>query len=102
MKLIVLSDTHIKPERSLLSLLPKELISLIKTSNLVIHAGDFETEECILELRLPPGYTFVDVKMPRSSIEPVYGPDRSSVTYRLRNLKKDDAYGYSVEIKKEA
>ena len=51
MKLIVLSDTHIKPGRSLLSLLPKELISLIKSSDLVIHAGDFETEECYDELQ---------------------------------------------------
>jgi putative phosphoesterase len=51
MKLIVLSDTHIKPGRSLLSLLPKELISLIKNSDLVIHAGDFETMECYNELQ---------------------------------------------------
>ncbi len=51
MKLIVLSDTHIKPGRSLISLLPKELISLIKSSDLVIHAGDFETIECYNELQ---------------------------------------------------
>lgn len=51
MKLIVLSDTHIKPGRSLLSFLPKELISLIKSSDFVIHAGDFETKECYNELQ---------------------------------------------------
>jgi len=51
MKLIVLSDSHIKPGKSLFSLLPKELISLIKSSDLVIHAGDFETLECYNELQ---------------------------------------------------
>ncbi len=51
MKLIVLSDTHIKPGRSLLSLLPKDLISLIKNSDFVIHAGDFDTVECYNELQ---------------------------------------------------
>ena len=51
MKLIVLSDTHIKPGLSLLSLLPKDLISLIKNSDMVIHAGDFETMECYNELQ---------------------------------------------------
>ncbi len=51
MKFIVLSDTHIKPGRSLISFLPKELISLIKSSDLIIHAGDFETVECYNELQ---------------------------------------------------
>lgn len=51
MKLTVLSDTHIKPGRSLLSLLPKDLIYLIKNSDFVIHAGDFETMECYNELQ---------------------------------------------------
>jgi putative phosphoesterase len=51
MKLLVLSDTHIKPGRSIISLLPKELISIIKSSDLVIHAGDFETKECYNELQ---------------------------------------------------
>jgi len=51
MRLIVLSDTHIKPGRSLLSILPKELISIIKNSDYVIHAGDFETKECYDELK---------------------------------------------------
>ena len=61
---------------------------------------DFDTEECILELRLPQGYEFVDVQMPRTSIEPVYGPGRSSVTYQFRDLKMDDSYRYSVRVKK--
>ncbi len=51
MKLAVLSDTHIKPGQSLLSLLPEELISIIKSSDMVLHAGDFETLECYNELR---------------------------------------------------
>ena len=51
MKLIVLSDTHIKPGQSLLSLLPEELISIIKSSDMIFHAGDFETLECYNELR---------------------------------------------------
>ncbi len=51
MKLALLSDTHIKPGRSLLSILPEDLISIIKNSDLVIHAGDFETMECYNELQ---------------------------------------------------
>ncbi len=51
MKLVILSDTHIKPGKSLLSILPKELISIIKSSDLILHAGDFETIECYNELR---------------------------------------------------
>ncbi len=51
MKLVILSDTHIKPGQSLLSLLPEDLISMIKISDFVIHAGDFETLECFNELR---------------------------------------------------
>jgi putative phosphoesterase len=43
MNLIILSDTHIKHGQSLLSHLPQELISMIKSSDLIIHAGDFET-----------------------------------------------------------
>ena len=50
MKLIVLSDTHIKPGQSLLSLLPEELISIIKSSDMIFHAGDFETLVCYNEL----------------------------------------------------
>ncbi len=51
MKLIVLSDTHIKTGQSLFSLLPEELISIIKSSDMILHAGDFETLECYNELR---------------------------------------------------
>jgi len=43
MNLIILSDTHIKQGQSLLSRLPEELISIIRSSDLIIHAGDFET-----------------------------------------------------------
>jgi putative phosphoesterase len=50
MNLIILSDTHIKQGQSLLSRLPEELISMIKSSDLIIHAGDFETIYCYNEL----------------------------------------------------
>lgn len=51
MKLIILSDTHIKSGQSLLESLPEDLISIIKSSDIIIHAGDFETLECYNELR---------------------------------------------------
>ncbi|VVB90306.1 Phosphodiesterase [uncultured archaeon] len=51
MKLVILSDTHIKPGQSIISLLPEDLISIIKSSGLLIHAGDFETIECYNELQ---------------------------------------------------
>ncbi len=51
MKLIVLSDTHIKKGQSLLERLPEDLISIIKSSDIIIHAGDFETFECYKELK---------------------------------------------------
>ncbi|MDA0525713.1 metallophosphoesterase family protein [Methanococcoides alaskense] len=50
MKLIILSDTHIKPGQSLLELLPDDLVTIIKNSDILIHAGDFETLECYNEL----------------------------------------------------
>lgn len=50
MKLIILSDTHIKQGQTLLSCLSDELISIIKNSDLIIHAGDFETTDCYKEL----------------------------------------------------
>lgn len=51
MKLVILSDTHIKPGRNLLPQLPGDLISIIRNSDLIIHAGDFETIECYHELK---------------------------------------------------
>lgn len=50
MKIIILSDTHIKKGQTLISLLPKELVSIIKSSDLIIHAGDFDTLDCYNEL----------------------------------------------------
>ncbi|UGV41211.1 YfcE family phosphodiesterase [Methanococcoides orientis] len=50
MKLIILSDTHIKSGQSLLELLPGDLVTIIKNSDILIHAGDFETLECYNEL----------------------------------------------------
>lgn len=51
MKLVILSDTHIKSGQSLLKRLPEGLISIIKSSDIIIHAGDFESLECYNELR---------------------------------------------------
>ena len=51
MKIILLSDTHIKQGQSLLTRLPRELVSILKRSNIIIHAGDFESLECYNELR---------------------------------------------------
>jgi len=50
MKLIILSDTHIKPGQSLVELLPNDLVTIMKNSDILIHAGDFETLECYNEL----------------------------------------------------
>jgi len=50
MKIIILSDTHIKKGQSLISHLPEELVYIIKSCDLIIHAGDFETVECFNEL----------------------------------------------------
>ncbi|HEX7628226.1 MAG TPA: YfcE family phosphodiesterase [Candidatus Methanoperedens sp.] len=50
MNLIILSDTHIKQGQSLLSRLPEGLISMIRSSDIIIHAGDFETIDCNKEL----------------------------------------------------
>lgn len=52
MNLIILSDTHIKQGQSLISRLPEELISIIRSSDLIIHAGDFETLACYKELEV--------------------------------------------------
>ncbi|WP_440952015.1 YfcE family phosphodiesterase [Methanococcoides sp. FTZ1] len=50
MKLLILSDTHIKPGQSLVELLPDDLVAIIRNSDILIHAGDFETMECYNEL----------------------------------------------------
>ena len=51
MKLIILSDTHLKSGQSLLKRLPEDLITIIKNSDIIIHAGDFESLECYNELK---------------------------------------------------
>jgi len=50
MNLIILSDTHIKQGQSLISHLPEQLVPIIKSMDLIIHAGDFDTIECYKEL----------------------------------------------------
>ncbi|AKB85080.1 YfcE family phosphodiesterase [Methanococcoides methylutens] len=50
MKLLILSDTHIKAGQSLIEKLPDDLVAIMKNSDILIHAGDFETMECYNEL----------------------------------------------------
>ncbi|VVB92269.1 Calcineurin-like phosphoesterase superfamily domain protein [uncultured archaeon] len=49
MKIIAISDTHIK-EGSILAQIPAGLVRLIKDADIVIHAGDFVTKEAYDEL----------------------------------------------------
>ena len=49
MKIIAISDTHIK-EGSILAQIPAGLVRLIKDADIVIHAGDFVTKEAYEEL----------------------------------------------------
>ncbi len=49
MKIIALSDTHIK-SGSLVECLPHDLVPLIKEADMVIHAGDFVTKAAYDEL----------------------------------------------------
>ena len=50
MKILILSDTHIKAGQSLIEKLPDDLVGIMKNSDILIHAGDFETMECYNEL----------------------------------------------------
>jgi putative phosphoesterase len=49
MKIIALSDTHIR-SGSIIEQLPRDLILLIKRADVVIHAGDFITQQAYDEL----------------------------------------------------
>jgi putative phosphoesterase len=49
MKIIAISDTHIK-QGSILEQLQPELVRLIKDADIVIHAGDFVTKQAYDEL----------------------------------------------------
>jgi putative phosphoesterase len=49
MKIIAISDTHIK-SGSMIESLPAGLVSLIKQADIVIHAGDFVTRQAYDEL----------------------------------------------------
>ncbi|MGB8218224.1 MAG: metallophosphoesterase [Candidatus Methanoperedens sp.] len=49
MKIIAISDTHIK-QGSILKQIPAGLVRLIKGADIVIHAGDFVTKEAYDEL----------------------------------------------------
>ncbi len=49
MKIIAISDTHIK-QGSILEQIQPELVRLIKDADVVIHAGDFVTKEAYDEL----------------------------------------------------
>lgn len=65
---------------------------------------DYETSECILELRLPPGYSFINFYMPRTKAEPIYEKSddgRNIMRYELTDLPIGESYTYFVEIKKD-
>lgn len=49
MKIIAISDTHIK-RGSILEQLPEELVVLLKEADMIIHAGDFVTKAAFDEL----------------------------------------------------
>jgi putative phosphoesterase len=49
MKIIAISDTHIK-HGSILEQLPRELVVLLKEADMIIHAGDFVTKAAFDEL----------------------------------------------------
>ncbi len=49
MKIIAISDTHIK-SGSIIGCLPHGLVQLIKSADMVIHAGDFVTKQAYDEL----------------------------------------------------
>ncbi len=49
MKIIAISDTHIK-HGSILKQLPEELVVLLKEADMIIHAGDFVTKAAFDEL----------------------------------------------------
>jgi putative phosphoesterase len=49
MKIIAISDTHIR-SGSIIDLLPRGLVKLIKQADIVIHAGDFVTKKAYEEL----------------------------------------------------
>jgi putative phosphoesterase len=49
MKIIAISDTHIK-SGSIIEALPTGLVKLIKEADIVIHAGDFVTKQAYEEL----------------------------------------------------
>lgn len=50
MKIIIISDTHIRTGQSLLARIPSDLVSIMRNSDIIIHAGDFESLECYNEL----------------------------------------------------
>lgn len=65
---------------------------------------DYETEECILEMRLPHGYSFTKFQMPRTSGNLSFETledGRSNLIYKINNLSKGDSYNYFIEIKQE-
>ena len=45
-EILILSDTHIKAGQSLIEKLPDDLVAIMKNSDILIHAGDFEAVEC--------------------------------------------------------
>ncbi|WP_409305695.1 metallophosphoesterase family protein [Peribacillus sp. SCS-155] len=84
MKIIVVSDTHM-PKRA--KSLPKKLTEALKTADLIIHAGDWQTIDVYNELS-----SFAPV-------EGVYGNvDGEDVKSRFEQKKVLDINGYRIGI----
>ncbi|NIA02979.1 MAG: YfcE family phosphodiesterase [Nitrospirae bacterium] len=50
MKITVISDTHLKPGQSI-EMLPKPLLNMLSSCDMIVHAGDFVSLQCYNELK---------------------------------------------------
>ena len=50
MNLTVISDTHIKPGQPI-EILPASLLDMLAASDMIVHAGDFVSQQCYDELK---------------------------------------------------
>jgi putative phosphoesterase len=50
MKITVISDTHLKPGQSI-EILPRTLLDMLASSDMIVHAGDFVSLQCYNELQ---------------------------------------------------
>jgi len=50
MKITVISDTHLKPGQPI-EILPRPLLDMLSSSDMIVHAGDFVSLQCYNELQ---------------------------------------------------